>query len=276
MSTSAVVPLRPFRRSTALVAGTLRLHRDRRTPPRTCADLLAENRATPCPGGHPLRQRAWSLTAALVFCGCGGGNVVSTSSPPDADASTADDAPASMTADGAAEVSTKESGAKAGCPAVEPAQGLSCVGTIDCAYSDSVRPDCRDRWSCRSGQWAVATPPCPQAPPGYCPSGQPSPSTSCTPMTDPSARAECEYPGNIFCQCVCPNSGANAGCAATEQWVCWAPPAIAGCPSVVPNLGTACTVQGTQCTYGDPCNVGGVAVYCQAGIWQVGQVTCSG
>jgi hypothetical protein len=163
--------------------------------------------------------------------------------------------------------------AAASCPDSEPAEGQACSGAVDCSYGQSIRPDCRHRWGCVGGAWHAVSLACPQAPGGYCPPQEPMPS-SCTPMPNAGDRAGCEYPGNIFCECACPSSGPALGCSPTEQWACYGPPATPGCPALVPNLGTACSVQGTQCAYGDPCNVGGLAVYCRAAVWHVGEVHC--
>jgi hypothetical protein len=232
------------------------------------------------------RLLAWA--SVMVMWACGGGRVTATGS--DASASAAGDERAGETADAAGPGSGDgQSGSSTDgglamapiCPDTEPTEGAPCLPTLDCSYGQSVRPDCRHRWNCGAsspggtGAWHAVSLTCPEAPVGYCPPQQPTAST-CTPMTNPNERADCEYPGNVFCQCACPYTPQNPGCASTEQWVCYGPPTTPGCPAVVPNLGTACSVQGTQCAYGDPCDVGGLAVYCRAGIWEVGQAACAG
>ncbi len=233
----------------------------------------------------PRRLLAWAVMATWA---CGGGQTIPAGL--DGSASAAGDERAGETAsdgsvggpvDAQAGESTESGSAVAPvCPDSEPTEGAPCLRILDCSYGQSTRPDCRHRWNCvasgagGTAAWHAVSLTCPQAPAGYCPPQQPASST-CTPMTNPDERAGCEYPGNVVCQCACSNSGPNLGCASTEQWVCYGPPTTPGCPAVVPNLGTACSVQGTQCAYGDPCDVGGLAVYCRAGVWEVGQATCT-
>ena len=220
--------------------------------------------------------RAWSAPLMLAVSGglvaCGGSTTGRDSaSSPGSDAGAAAD-------HGTQSANPSQGGT---CPTEVPSAGEACSLGLDCSYGSSVRPDCRLRWSCPASAdggpsvWRDVSMPCPQAPPGYCPTAQPD-ASSCIPMINPNERASCEYPGSVICQCACPTSGPQLGCATTESWVCYEPPVTSGCPSIVPNLGTACSVQGTQCLYGDPCNVGGLAVFCRAGVWVVGQAVCSG
>jgi hypothetical protein len=198
---------------------------------------------------------------ALLVAACGS-NMSATMSP---DGSTP---PPDAAGDGSPPTQSVSS-----CPEEEPNENDPCSLTFDCSYGQSVRPDCRDRWTCRGGTWTRVGS-CVDAAPGYCPAQQPMEASACTPIINPEQRAGCEYSGNTFCECPCPTSGPNIGCAPSEQWMCYGPSSAVDCPSLIPNLGTACTVQGTQCIYGDPCNFGGAVVICVQSVWRTGDASC--
>jgi hypothetical protein len=162
-----------------------------------------------------------------------------------------------------------------GCPDVEPGDGTSC--TLDggvCSYGSSARPDCRDLLSCESGTWQSDRAGCPTLPSGYCPQQQPTPS-ACTAIADPSMRGDCAYEGGVLCACPCVAAPGTSTCE-PSSWVCYGPPTAPGCPSSVPNRGTACSVQGANCVYGNPCDVDGIVLYCRAGVWDLGDAQCPG
>jgi len=165
-------------------------------------------------------------------------------------------------------------GAVIGCPAQEPTEGDPCptAPSFSCWYGDSPRPECRDSWFCVSQKWQSARQGC--APlTDYCPAQQPDAST-CSAIGDPNATGNCAYSGGVLCRCPCTGTPENT--CAPSQWVCYGPPTTPGCPQVLPNQGTPCSVQGTQCSYGNPCDGYGVGVYCRAGFWDHSQIACPG
>ena len=168
-----------------------------------------------------------------------------------------------------------ESGSNTSCPTSEPTEGDVCAVTqVTCTFGDSPRPACRDSWTCVSEAWHATRLGCPTVPAGYCPAQQPDAST-CTPNFDLQTRGDCVYPGNVLCSCSCPGTAGMLGSTcSTSNWVCYPPPSTPGCPALLPNLGTPCAVQGTECTYADPCDVDGAVVFCRAGLWDVGDAHC--
>ena len=165
------------------------------------------------------------------------------------------------------------------CPATEPQEGALCDGRLDCTYGDSLRPDCRQMFVCqdeRAGETAPAVwllrRPCISVPPGVCPPDAPPP-TACTPIADPNQRVPCEYPDHVLCICPCTPSPTTPGCA-EQKWTCYTGPKEPECPTIVPNLGTACSVQGTRCVYGDRCTPWGRTTFCREGRWELGPAVC--
>ncbi len=146
------------------------------------------------------------------------------------------------------------------CPSSPPAAGSPCASILlgqVCTYGDSVRPDCREEWTCEAGSWQVKKNTCTLPPPGECGNAAPAPGTTCPTMGD-----ECVY-GDAICYCGCPG---GIFCGSTVTWQCSQPPSPP-CPPVAPNSGAACNSEGTTCTYGDPCTPDGAIVQCTAGFW---------
>jgi hypothetical protein len=213
-----------------------------------------------------------------MACACGGSSQQASASGTDGSAADSDggnpsgDAQTCPSSDCDAADSSKESGENAGCSDHEPSEGASCRTNISiCSFGDSLRPDCRSLWTCSSvadggSVWHNLRSGCSQPPDGYCPGPQP-PVSTCTLASVP-AGSVCQYPGNVLCRCSAQRPDYTA-----YNWACYGPPSTNGCADVAPNLGTPCSVQGTQCVYADPC-AGGIGVYCRAGIWVNGFITC--
>jgi hypothetical protein len=233
--------------------------RDRRSSPMLQCQrdtMMAYHRCAPL--FPSLASRLLALAAALSAAQCGGsvsGDGVCTGCAADAATSSAPDA---------------------GCPEGEPSEGAPCDASAPpsgCSYGASPRPDCRDLWTCDVGRWHAVRSGCPVLPTGYCPT-EPSPGANCVAIPDPSARGDCAYDGGVLCGC--PWCAGVPACT-PAAWVCYGPPHTPGCPAIVPNLGTPCAVQGTQCVYGDPCEVNGegATLFCRAGRWDRGATQCS-
>jgi hypothetical protein len=154
------------------------------------------------------------------------------------------------------------------CPGSQPQGGSACSAAQDglrCTYGDSVRPDCRDVFLCTGGSWQTTGNTC--ITPTDCPASEPSSTTQCQNQGD-----VCTY-GDDICYCGC---GGGVECMAPFPWSCQAPPGD-GCPSLVPNDGTACPGNVMECDYGDPCDPSGAVVDCTGGYWRWNQmIACAG
>jgi hypothetical protein len=150
------------------------------------------------------------------------------------------------------------------------ADGAPCPAlNLACGFGDSPRPECRHLWSCTNQGWREAQGSCADLT-SFCPAAQPDGSV-CTPINDPSQNGYCAYAGDVLCLCPCVGTRACG----PGNWVCHSPPTTDGCPATAPNLGSACSAQGLQCSYGDPCDGYGTDLYCRAGTWQHGFVACT-
>jgi hypothetical protein len=156
------------------------------------------------------------------------------------------------------------------CPSVEPSAGGSCAAEaagFACTYGDSVRPECRNLYVCNEGMWEATGSACVSPPAGDCPASQPSAQTTCANMGD-----VCTY-GDTICACSC----GGGACIPPIAWLCTPPPTTSGCPAVVPNDGTPCSVPGVQCTYGNVCSISGAQVTCTSGLWSWDMmIACAG
>lgn len=146
------------------------------------------------------------------------------------------------------------------CPASQPAEGSSCAGVRDqlqCTYGDSVRPDCRELWTCTGGVWTTVPSACTEPAQGVCGTSMPARLSTCASSGD-----VCVF-GAVLCECsdVCVLPGAS------PHWECFNPPPNPGCPPVVPNDGTTCATEGAHCLYGDICDPTGMVVDCTDGLW---------
>lgn len=152
------------------------------------------------------------------------------------------------------------------CPAAEPTVGAKCTGPMDCEYGDAVRPECRARFGCAETtdwRWQEAAD-CTEAPAGFCPDTRPGE----TPCTPPISWAACEY-GNAVCVCPCDPPLEGDGHCAPGLWACFDPPTTEGCPTIAPNYGSPCSVQGLECNYGNVCDWG-YSRFCYKGLWVTG------
>ncbi len=195
-----------------------------------------------------MNKLSFGMVALLAGAACGG-SVVSQG------------AGGSGTGSGAGTSGTTGAGGSVdtgGCPTSRPNAGSSCAGVTDqlqCTYGDTVRPDCRVEIFCDGGSWQEAGTTCLQA--ADCGTVEPAAHAVCETMGD-----TCTY-GDTICYCGC----GGGLCAVPTQWQCSGPPTTPGCPAIVPNDGSPCSSDGTQCTYGTPCTPSGVAVACTGGNW---------
>jgi hypothetical protein len=150
------------------------------------------------------------------------------------------------------------SGASSGgpvCPAEEPIGQACDVPAVRCTYGDSVRPECRNDWTCLNGQWTTTKSVCLE--PAMCPAAMPEGGSDCSPQGD-----VCTYDATI-CEC---NACSGGPCMPFPVWSCHSPPG-SGCPVIVPNDGSACDDPSLVCTYGEPCGLSGATVQCTDGAW---------
>lgn len=147
------------------------------------------------------------------------------------------------------------------CPATAPSDGTACpVPNAQCEYGSDFVASCNALWLCTSGVWRAAKQtPCANVVSPQCPA-----SYAAVPRQGkcPTDQLSCTYPQG---RCTCTH---NVGPYSQDPlWVC--SDAAAGCPSVRPRLGTACTQPGQTCDYGSCSVEGGSAVRCDAGIWKL-------
>jgi hypothetical protein len=209
-----------------------------------------------------------SLPFALALAeGCGGG-VAGTSTGGSTTSSTsgAGATTTGTTTTGTTGSSTSGTGGSctaspSGCPCAAPSAGASCAASgAVCTYGDSVVAECRTKYTCTSGAWTETKGQCSQ-PPSDCPSTEPQDSASCD--VD-AGQVDCSYPNGAICTCSqCPPLG-GACFPMPAKWYCFAPTG-AGCPTTIPNAGTACSMGGQACNY--PSQACGVTATCTSGAW---------
>jgi hypothetical protein len=148
-----------------------------------------------------------------------------------------------------------------GCPAAATPGAACTTPNLRCTYGDEVRPECRQDWLCLNGTWTTTKSICLEPPAGTCSSTPPTVGAVCD-----TEAAVCDFPDGTLCLC----SSCSAGpCAAPPpKWQCAPPPSTAGCPALVPNDGSACSTEGTECQYGNPCGPSGAVVHCTNGAWK--------
>ena len=149
-------------------------------------------------------------------------------------------------------------GSASDCPVNLPANGDACApDMLFCTYGESARPECRQQATCSNGKFVADNSACTESPPGTCLAQPPMNGTDCT-----AEGAACPYPDGTICVC---SSCPGGPCMQFPKWQCNAP--AAGCPVVVPNAGTACSMDGQTCTYGFPCGPSGMTTECKMGAW---------
>ncbi len=152
-----------------------------------------------------------------------------------------------------------DGGGSSVCPASPPTAGTSCTafkGMDKCEYGTNPDPSCNQIFACPSGTWMD------QSTGTICPSQQNCPGQysdvqvgqDCSNNT-----LSCAYPQG---ECICTQSPGGL-VSQTPVWACFTP---SGCPEPRPDIGTACTTQGTTCNYG-ACS-GGVELVCNGTSWQ--------
>jgi len=161
------------------------------------------------------------------------------------------------------------------CPDAPPKPGTGCTQqTVQCEYGSATwNVACDTVVQCENDVWTTITPsyePCTPAPgpnPAACPASHAAVpvGTSCqgdVTCTYPDAVCSCEYPFGGP-----PPPGDDAGI--TGNWYCVPEP---GCPMPRPRLGSACSGEGTFCTY-ETCSYGQT---CINGTWQSQPMACAG
>lgn len=145
------------------------------------------------------------------------------------------------------------------CPSVPPKDGAACTMPAtphypECTYGDSVVPGCRVSAFCSlvsagTSVWSVsgtcyADPRC----------GVTAPKTGegCT------ASGVCGYVDGALCECMPSPDG--------PRWQCYRPEP--GCPTFIPNAGSACTTEGLGCSYGPTVCAWGRHAACVSGRWR--------
>lgn len=153
------------------------------------------------------------------------------------------------------------------CPTSHPGLGTDCGGQAHfCLYGDSVRYDCREEIYCGPEGWSALPSTCERPPSEFCPEAVPGSGESCMPWPGATEQLSvrgpqhvCEYSDGI--QCGCFEGGGDEG----SKWQCDDPPG-GGCPTIPPNYGTPCDVQGRECVYGSPCTTG-ARLICRNATW---------
>jgi hypothetical protein len=161
-------------------------------------------------------------------------------------------------------------GSSALCPASPPTAGTPCTppesttfgDRAHCSWGDDPRPECRTSARCQDdGIWSVAEPAagCTVPPlPAACPAPAPEPTTVCS---DPSL--SCWYSDGERCGCsACLGGSEYPVCQPIDppEWACATP--AAGCPTTIPQAGSACSTPGLSC--GPSCEL---VVICEDGSW---------
>jgi hypothetical protein len=211
-----------------------------------------------------------SLSLALAGCGgnvaVGGGTTTTKTTPSTTSTTGAGGAGAGGHAAGGHAAGGSGAGGQAtDCPATPPGPGASCSKAhLRCTYGDSALPECRATYFCEGSTWAAAANDCPEAP--ACTDGQTN-GVAC----DGSDGARCLRSGTTICICsMCPEGMCHAP---PSSWSCALAPG-SPCPPLVPNDGSACSVEGAYCSYGFPCGGSGAVADCTAGAWVWAQIGC--
>jgi len=158
-------------------------------------------------------------------------------------------------------VASNDAGSDGVCPTAPPTASSACSDdTLACEYGSNPDPSCNTAFVCMSGAWVDQTSGLACPPQSDCPASFASvpANQDCSPQ--PLA---CAYPEG---ECICTSSFGGVD-KQTPSWDCI--PAVSGCPSPRPDIGTACTPEPSNATCGyGACSGGGVALTCKQGVWQ--------
>jgi hypothetical protein len=157
-----------------------------------------------------------------------------------------------------------------------PVEGSACTQqTVQCEYGTAWwNVACDKVVQCENGQWTTIQPSF-----GAC-TPQPGPNPAACPATYASVAqgsacsdtsTQCWYP-QAECSCQFPFGGPpppNSDAGPVGTWQCIPE---SGCPYPRPRLGSACTIEGTYCTY----EVCSYAQTCMNGVWQSQPMACAG
>lgn len=234
---------------------------------------------------HPVRAPLYWLVLAMIAA-CGGatatrsGEDASADAPvtsldgtaggPDADADGSGDATAcSFCLDASSDVHLSL------CPSTPPDAGSACslAEGEQCEYGSSWWLECNLVLRCQGGTWQTNG-----GGSGFGPCAGQDAGGSC-PATWAEANAidagtgfgpcpapDCQYPEG-YCECLtgCGGGGQPQPMLLMGRWYCAA--STAECPSPRPDLGTACSSEGSSCRYGQLCGCG-QDLQCSGGVWQ--------
>ena len=227
---------------------------------------------------HPLRSLLTSLLVVSgfsLFVGCGG-----SSSPDDglAGGGSPGEGGGGSPGEGGGANDTGGTGGGStatGCPDAPPADGSACTPPWEptdstfgetvvahCSWGDDPRPGCRTTARCQDGVWEVSaaeTAACGDLLPAGCFPSPPDAATACA-----DTATSCWYDDGTRCWCSeCAGGSEYPVCQLVDppEWACAGPSAT--CPYPLPQAGSACTDEGTNC--GLDC---GAPIRCQDGRWQ--------
>lgn len=167
------------------------------------------------------------------------------------------------------------------CPTSQPPSGGACTVGVECTWGCDPRFGCRDEAVCtgsatwRLGEYSYPCPTlaaeCPTVPP---PSQVGAPWTELAPCTRAELGLTCVLGGNAYTCTAC--TGTLCPGPLAYRW--YVTKLADGCPSFVPNMGTACGSPDLICDY-NGCNddsvvpdkapwAFGVRMECRGGAWQ--------
>jgi len=210
-------------------------------------------------------MRASLLGAWVLVAGCGLGHSQSL-----------DDGGAGDDGGGGGGGGGHDAGLVSACGASVPTSGTPCnVPDLVCEFGSDPNAQCNTLAGCVEGKWEVQ-----RSGGENCPTPAPG-SKSCPATYDdveegtacPKQDLECGYGSQGYCVCTTPISGPPLLDASNSQmWYCDRPGA--GCPTLRPRMGSACSKDGQYCDYGGCTMPGGSALRCESGRWVGGEIGC--
>ncbi len=200
-------------------------------------------------------KRALAAIGAFALS-CGGQEQPGIDGGPDATTTDGGPSDGATFGDVSADV-TYDALAKGPCPTSAPIVDASCASIgLECEYGSSWYVACDPVYTCTDGgTWSGgATATCVDA--GGCPA-DPDAGMTCT-----SSSVRCDYSDR---HCECANQCGGPCCGSGPTWQCHVP-ATQGCPYPRPDIGSACSTEGQQCSYGSCCD--GSLLSCNGGLWR--------